>query len=62
MAQSEAHKRATIKYDLNNYWRPTIRFRKEYEEVIRKYAGDSLNGFIADAVMEKIERMKLEEK
>lgn len=58
MPLTEAKAKANQKYDTKAYWKFTMRIRKEYEEEIRKYAGTSLNGFVTEAIMEKIEREK----
>lgn len=58
MPNTEAKLKAINKYDAKTYWKFTMRIRKEYEEEIRKYAGASLNGFVTEAIMEKIEREK----
>lgn len=54
MPVSESQLRATKKYDKGHYFKKLVRFRKEDEEAIRAAAGNSLNGFIVDAVMEKV--------
>lgn len=54
MAVSKSQLRATKKYDKGHYFKKLVRFRKEDEEAIRAAAGNSLNGFIVDAVMEKV--------
>lgn len=54
MPVSQAHKKATAKYEKNNYFKTLVRFKKEDEERIRAAAGDSLNGFIVSAVLEKV--------
>ena len=61
MAATKAHLKATQKWEQKAYFKTLIRFKKEDEKIIREYAKDSLNGFVVQAVMEKIERMKLEE-
>jgi hypothetical protein len=38
MAKTEAQVRATKKYDLKAYYRPTIYLRREYEETIHARA------------------------
>jgi uncharacterized protein (DUF1778 family) len=53
---SAAQMRAVEKYQKNNYFRVLARFPKDKENIIRSAAGDSLNGFIVSAVLEKIER------
>lgn len=55
---SAAQKRATAKYEKNNYFKTMIRFPIEKESEIRKAAKTSLNGFIVSAVLEKLEREK----
>lgn len=54
MATSKAHIRATAKYEKNNYFKTLVRFKKEDEERIRNAAGDSLNGFIVQCVLDKL--------
>lgn len=56
---SEAQKRATARYEKNNYFKTLVRFKKDDETLIRQAAGNSLNGFIVSAVLEKIERDNL---
>lgn len=53
---TEAMMRAIDTYQKKAYFKALVRFKKEDEELIREMAGDSLNGFIVQAVMEKIER------
>lgn len=55
MAVSKAQARAIKKYDNKAYFKSLVRFKKEDEERIRAAAGDSLNGFIVAAVMEKVQ-------
>lgn len=50
-----AQKRATAKYEKHKYFKTLVRFPAEKENEIRAAAGDSLNGFIVSAVLEKIE-------
>ena len=52
-----AHMRATAKWEKKAYFKPMVRFPKALEPRIRAAAGDSLNGFILAAVLEKLERM-----
>ena len=57
---TNAHIRAVEKYNAKNYDRLTFRVKKEDTERIKKAVdGGSINGFIYNAVMEKIERMGL---
>lgn len=53
-----AEMRAHAKYEKKAYFKTLVRFPKAKEEEIRKAAGESLNGFIVSAVLEKIEREK----
>lgn len=52
---SEAHMRATAKWEKENYDKVLVRFPKGTKEKIVK-TGCSLNGFIVSAVNEKLER------
>lgn len=54
MAVKESQIRATKKYEDKSYFKTLVRFKKEDEEAIRAAAGKSLNGFIVEAVMEKV--------
>lgn len=54
MPVKESQIRATKKYEDKSYFKTLVRFKKEDEEAIRAAAGKSLNGFIVDAVMEKV--------
>lgn len=56
MATTKAHMKATAKYEKNNYFKTLVRFKKEDEERIRAAAGDSLNGFIVNCVLDAISR------
>ena len=53
---SEAQKKATYKYEKTAYFKTLVRFPASSEDAIRAAAGDSLNGFIVSAVLEKIAR------
>lgn len=53
---SAAQMRAIEKYQKNAYFKALVRFPKDKENAIRAAAGDSLNGFIVSAVLEKIEK------
>lgn len=53
---SDAQMRATAKYQKKAYFQTLVRFPKNLEQTIRESAGESLNGFIVSAVLEKIER------
>lgn len=52
---SEAHMRATAKWEKENYDKVLVRFPKGTKEKITE-TGSSLNGFIVTAVNEKLER------
>ena len=51
-----AQMRATAKYEKKAYFRTQVRFPAALEDEIRKAAGGSLNGFIVQAVREKLAR------
>ena len=51
-----AQMKATAKYEKKNYFKALVRFPADKENAIRAAAGDSLNGFIVAAVLEKIEK------
>jgi len=55
---TKAQLKATADYEKKAYFKTLVRFPANREEEIRKSAGDSLNGFIVKAVLEKIEKMK----
>ena len=55
---STAQKKATAKWESKAYFRTMVRFPKDKENEIREACGNSLNGFIVSAVLEKIERDK----
>lgn len=56
MTASKAKIRATSKYEKKAYFKTLVRFKAEDEERIREAAGESLNGFIVSAVLEKLEK------
>jgi len=56
---SEAQKRATAEYEKKAYFKTLVRFPATLESEIRGRAGDSLNGFIVKAVLEKIDRERI---
>lgn len=57
MAASEAQKRATRKYEAANYWKYTIRLKKELHEQLVNCTTTTVNAFIVEAITEKIARM-----
>lgn len=56
MAVSKSQAKATAKYEKNNYFKTLVRFKKEDEERIRAAAGDSLNGFIVQCVLDALDK------
>lgn len=52
---SDAHMRATAKWEKENYDKVLVRFPKGTKEKINN-TGNSLNGFIVAAVNEKLQR------
>lgn len=55
IAVSDAQKKATAKFEKENYDKILVRFPKGTKEEIKKKS-NSVNGFIVDAVKDKIER------
>lgn len=55
MTATKAKIKATSKYEKKAYFKTLVRFKAEDEKRIREAAGDSLNGFIVTAVMEKVQ-------
>lgn len=51
---TKAQAKATAKYEKNAYFKALVRFRKEDEERIRAAAGNSLNGFIVQCVLDRV--------
>ena len=61
MPVSQAQKKATAKYEQQNYDKVLLRLEKGKKDKIKLHAenrGESLNGFINKAIDEKIERDK----
>jgi len=56
MAQSEAHIRATRRYEEKAYWSPTLHLPKEFKDKIQA-SGQSTNSFIREAIELKFESM-----
>ena len=54
---TEAHMRATAKWEKQNYDKVLVRFPKGTKDKITE-TGSSFNGFIVSAVNEKLEREK----
>lgn len=55
---TEAQKRATAKYEKENYDKVLVRFPKGTKERILETGASSINGFIVDAVQEKLPEEK----
>ena len=54
---SDAHMRATAKWEKANYFKTQVRFQKNNEDAIRDYVTKNnltLNGFITECVLERI--------
>ena len=61
MSPTEAQKRANAKYNAKAYDRIELKVKKGKKEVIKSHAenhGQSLNGFINEAIDEKMNREK----
>lgn len=58
MTATKAKIRATSKYEKKAYFKTLVRFKAEDEKRIREAAGESLNGFIVAAVMEKLQKIE----
>ena len=59
---SPARIKANQKWQKKAYFSTLVRFKADQEEEIRKYAADNLNGFIVEAVEEKIAKIKKADK
>lgn len=55
---SKAQIKATTKYEKKAYFKVLVRFPIDKEKEIRQFSGNSLNGYIVQAVLEKMERDK----
>lgn len=53
---SEAHMRATAKWEKENYDRVLVRFPKGTKDKINATGAKSINGFIVEAVQEKLDQ------
>lgn len=56
---SEAQKKATLKYKRENYKRIPLDLQKPYYEELQRFVkscGSTVNGFIKEAISEKMER------
>ena len=63
MAATEAQKKASIKWQKENYSRIPLDVPKEYHEELKAIAkanGMTLGGFIKQSIAEKLERMQQE--
>ena len=58
---SKAHVKAVAKYNAATYEKYTFRLKKEEAQAFNDFLqGRSVNGFIREAVLEKIDREKLQ--
>ena len=56
---SKAHEKAVAKYNAKTYTEVKLRLKKDDAQTLRDFLqGRSLNGFVNDAIREKIEREK----
>lgn len=55
---SEAQKRVTAKYEKENYDKVLVRFPKGIKDKILETGAQSVNGFVVEAVQEKLERVE----
>ena len=55
---TEAKMKIIAEFEKKAYFKTLVRFPADQEEAIRSAAGDSLNGFIVKAVLEKVEQME----
>ena len=55
---SKAQIKAVAKYEKKAYFKVLVRFPIDKEKEIRQFSGNSLNGYIVQAVLEKMERDK----
>lgn len=58
MSVTKAQAKATAKYEKSNYFKTLVRFKKEDEERIRMAAGGSLNGFIVQCVLDRLDELE----
>jgi|GEM_PF-4648371 len=55
---TEAKMKIIAEFEKKAYFKTLVRFPADQEEAIRSASGDSLNGFIVKAVLEKVEQME----
>ena len=55
---SKAQIKAVATYEKKAYFKVLVRFPIDKEKEIRQFSGNSLNGYIVQAVLEKMERDK----
>ncbi len=53
---SKAQMKATAEFEKKAYFKTLVRFPADQEEKIRTAAGGSLNGYIVNAVLEKLKK------
>ena len=56
---SEAHMRATAKWEKENYDKVLVRFPKGTKDKINATGAKSINGFIVEAVQEKLDQQMI---
>lgn len=54
MAYSKSRGRAQAKWEKENYFRVTIRFPKDAEDLIRLASNNNINGFVKELVLSSI--------
>ena len=54
MAVTEAQKKATAKYEKENYDKVLVRFPKGTKELIQKSGASSINGYIIKCVLDSL--------
>ncbi len=54
MSVTEAQKKATIKYEKENYDKILVRFPKGTKELIQKSGATSINGYIIQCVLDSL--------
>ena len=55
---SAARVKANDRYNKKAYYSTLVRFKKEDEERIRSAAGESVNGFIVECVMNRLKELE----
>ena len=55
---SAARVKANGRYNKKTYYSTLVRFKKEDEERIRSAAGESVNGFIVECVLDRLKEIE----